>query len=369
MQFDTPRLLLYGLVIVICGALLVGGTTSTAVFGAFNTDWDGTSELRETATTSGSEPVILRNTTQYGEYGTDDIAFVIGPTEAYDDREAERVRMFLQRGGTLVVADREGTHSHPLLASVGADARIHGSILRDERHHYRGAALPVTTEVGETEHRLVENDSSVTLNHGSSIEPNGATVLLASSRFSYLDLDDTESLSDDDIVGSQPVVTVESVGDGEVVVVSDPSLFINVMQERENNRNFTTTLVSDTDHTLVDVSHAASPPVLVTAMLTVRDSVAFSVAIGFGTIVFLGGGIRVLFRRRSPSPTYEDPATASGVGSATDTGANADAGIEPDPDKLLSGFDDEHAESETSRRLRRVTEGIIRNRSDSDDND
>lgn len=349
MRVSVPRLLLYALVFAVGGALLVGGATSTAVFGAFNTDWDGTSELRDTAEMSGSDPVIVRNTTRYDDYGSEDIAFVLAPTESYSERDAESVQSFVERGGTLVVADQEGTHSHPLLAAVGANARVNGSTLRDEQNYYRGAALPVADTIEGEDHRLVQNVSSVTLNHGTAVEPNGATVLISSSRFAYLDLDDSGGLSGTDTIGSYPVVTVESIGDGEVVLVSDPSLFINVMQIQENNRAFTAALVNGTDHTVVDVSHAASPPPLVIALLTIRNSAVLSLGIGLGATVIIGGGLRVFTARfRQKSATER---------------------IESDVETLLDGFDDEKLDNRERSRLRRVTEGIIRNQSESDDNE
>lgn len=341
MKVDPPRAALLALVVAVAAALVVGGVTSGVAFGLYNPQWEGTSDLRTTAEEAGSEPVILRNTTQYAEYGEGDVAFIIAPNEPYERADATQVRGFLDRGGTLVVADRDGAHE-ALLEEVGADARPNGTVLRDEQNYYRSPALPVAEPVAN--HSAVEGVESVTLNHGTSVEPNGATVLVATSEFAYLDRDGSESLSDNETLTSYPVVTAESVGNGEVIVVGDPSIFINVMQDDIGNRAFVEALVDDTNHTVVDTSHSTSPPPLVSALLTIRDSPGLQAGLGLGMLVLVGIAGRVLGRRPEPSaPAADEAALTEGL------------------QRLYTNVD--------SDRLQRVTEGVISSRTQSDDNE
>ena len=285
---DWPRIFLVALVVIVGAAFIIGGATSGVAFDAFNPEWDGTNSLQATAEDAGSEPVIVRNTTRYTQYGANTTAFVLAPDEPYTEADAARVQAFVERGGTLVIADRDGPHGPDLLTAIGADAQPIGPLLRDERHYHRSPALPVATEV--TEHHFTDGVESVTLNYGTALAPGDATVLVASSPYSYLDRDGSGTLSENETLTSYPVATVESVGDGEVVTVSDPSVFINVMQEQDGNRAFSRALVLGTNHTLIDISRVGSPPPLVALVLTIRDSLLLQIGLGIGGLGLLRVG-------------------------------------------------------------------------------
>ena len=297
LDIDIPRVALVAFVLVVGGTLAIGGATSGVAFDAFNPDWDGTSELQSAVEADGSDPVIVQNTTRYEGHGGNATAFVLAPVEPYTDADIERLRAFLDRGGTLVVADRDGPHGAALLDGLGANARPAGSLLRDERHYHRDPALPIATDVGN--HTFVAGVDTLTLNYGTAIEPDGATVLVSSSSFAYLDLDGSGSLSDNETLASYPVATVEPIGNGSVVAVGDPSIFINVMQERGGNRAFISALVAETDTALIDISRSGSPPPLIALLLTIRESVFLQAVLGLGGLAVLRVGSLKLRKRRS----------------------------------------------------------------------
>ncbi|QLD87045.1 DUF4350 domain-containing protein [Natronomonas halophila] len=345
MKTDAPQAALAALVLAVVVVLLVGGATSGVAFGSFNPQWDGTSDLRTTAEQTGSEPTVMQNTTEYVAYGSDDIAFVLAPSREYDRTHTNRIRGFLERGGTLVVADRDGPHGSTLLNRVGADARPNGNgtVLRDERNYHRSPALPVATPVENAS--IIAGVESVTLNHGTAVEPNGATPVVTTSEFAYLDSDGNESLSENESLASYPVVTTESVGDGRVIVVGDPSIFINVMQDDLGNRAFVEALVDDTNHTIVDVSHGSSPPPLVAALLAIRDSVLLQIGLGLGGLAIVGLIGRIVGRREP-----------------------AENAAEADPHALSEGLNRLYEDVDRDR-LERVTKGIIRTRVEPDDDE
>jgi hypothetical protein len=178
-----------------------------------------------------------------------------------------------------------------LLAAVGADARIDGTPLRDEQHNYRSPAMPVATNT--TNHTLVDDVDRLTFNHGTVVIPNNASVLVASSEFGYLDENGNETLDESETLASYPVATAEPVGEGRVVVVSDPSLAINAMLEQPDNRAFVRTLFADQDRVMLDYSHAERLPPLAVAVLTVRDSALLQVLLGLAVV-----GLAVAWWRR-----------------------------------------------------------------------
>ncbi|VTT87350.1 hypothetical protein DM2_684 [Halorubrum sp. DM2] len=320
-----PRLVLYALALVLAVALVVAASTTTAAFGAYNVEWDGTSDFRELADQESESRVALGT----GAYETADpngtVAVALAPAREYGENDSRRVREFVAAGGTLVVADDVGPHGNRLLGDVGATARFDGAQLRDERSYYRAPSLPIATNVTET--RYTAGVDQLTLNGatavaigtattgngtgpangttrnatgpanatrtGNATGPANATAIVTTSPFGYLDRNATGNLSADDELGAYPVVTVESVGDGRVIAAGDPSLFINAMLDQPDNEAFASGLVTAGDRVLLDYSHAGDQPPVAVALLAFRSSSLLQVLVGLlGVGVVWGYGHR-----------------------------------------------------------------------------
>lgn len=307
-----PQLVLVVLAAAVAAATLVAAATSGAAFGAYNPGWDGTSELRGEADAAGAETVVVDNASRYESLPANDtVAFVLAPDERYGPDDADRVREFVEHGGTLVVADDVPARTNPLLADLGVTARIDGAPLRDERNYYRSPAMPRATNA--TGHPLVERVDAVTLNHGTALEPGNATVVVGSSEYAYLDRNRNEELDDAERLAERPVVTVESIGDGRVIATSDPSMLINVMIERADNRAFAAALVAGQERVVLDVSHAEDLPPLVAATLALRNSPALQLLAGGAGIAAVAAwqtGLLGAARRRVESRVSGWPAAS-----------------------------------------------------------
>lgn len=324
------------LLIAVGGALIAGGATSTAAFGAYTPTWEGTGELRTVAEESGAEPTVATNTSAYSNHGNETVAVVIAPTDTYDIESTAAIAAFLDRGGTLVVADRDGT-ANELLSALDATARIDGTPVRDERHHYRGPALVEATNVST--HPLTTGVDGITLNYGTVVDPGSATVLVSTSEFAYLDSNRNQELDADETMQSRPVVVTEPISDGRLVVVSDPSAFIDVMAERPGNQAFAANLFADHETALIDTSHSGGVPPLVAVGLAIRGSMLAQLGLVIGGLVTLvGWGAR----RRQPTADRESP-------------------DDPPADGFVAIMRRQYPEFDATR-LRRITEGVIRSR-------
>ena len=348
---SLPEILVIALTVAVFASLVIAASVSGAAFGVFTPTWEGTSDLRSTADDTGAETVIVTDTAGYEtEEAERTVAVILSPEYPYDDTEAERIASFVESGGTLVVADSSGQHTNPLLDAVGASSRIDGDLLRDEREYYRSPALPVTTPTSA--HPYVADADGLTLNYGSALSAGDANVLVRSSEYGYLDRDASGNLTDGDEMAAHPIVTLEQVGDGEVVVVSDASVFINTMLEHDGNRGLATGLFSTHDRVLFDVSHSGEIPPLTAAVLALRGTPLLGAAIGLTLVTAIG-------------LAYRRPAWARGLlGRATDVGSRA-------------GLDERemHAELETrhpdwgAEKRERVVTAVISHREGDRDNE
>ncbi|GAA0729735.1 hypothetical protein J2744_003073 [Halorubrum trapanicum] len=302
---STPRAVLYALAVTVGLALVVAASTTGAAFGAYNLEWDGTSDFRELADQRTDSQVLLDTAPYERGDANGSVAVVLAPIDGYEANDTQRVRAFVDAGGTLVLADDFGAHGNALLDDLGASARFNGTQLRDERHYYRAPSLPVATNVSET--RDTDGVDQLTLNKGTAIDPGNATVVATTSPFAYLDRNGTGNLSAGDELGTYPVVTAESVGEGRVVAVGDPSLFINAMLSQPDNAAFATAVFEGHDRALLDYSHAGEQPALAAASLRFESSTALQLgvgALGVGAVwghAWLSGGL-VGAVRRSLSP-------------------------------------------------------------------
>lgn len=280
-----PKLVLYALSFVLAIALIFAASTTTAAFGGYNVQWDGTSEFRTLADQQSESHVALDTTAYDTDNANDTVAIVVAPTESYTDNESRRIRSFVERGGTLVVADDFGTHGNTILSAVGATARFNGTQLRDEQNYYRAPSLPIASNVTESPYTTAVEQ--LTLNGGTAVDPGSATPIATTSEFAYLDRNGTGNLSATDELGQYPVVTSEPVGSGTVVTVGDPSLFINTMLSQPDNRAFATALVETREQTLLDYSKMGGQPPLAVVLLVFRSSQVAQLIlgiIGVGTI-------------------------------------------------------------------------------------
>lgn len=271
-ELTYPRLLLAGILLITVTTAIFGLSTSSVAFGSHNPSWDGARDLRSVAATNGADVELTQSVAAYNSQSANQTtAFVLSPTDAYAQSDVEAVSGFLDRGGTVIVAEDFGTPANSLLRELGVTARFDGRLLRDEQHYYRGPAFPVALNVADSP--LTANVSRLTLNHGTAIEPTAnSTVVVNSSEFTYFDENHNGELDESEVVRERPVVVTERIDDGRVILVSDPSMFINAMLDAPDNRQFVQNLVADSNHVLIDYSHRSGVPWAVAIVLAVAES-------------------------------------------------------------------------------------------------
>jgi len=268
--WSIPRLLLVTLIGAFCIVLLVVGISSTAGFSAYNPNWDGTSEFRQ-LTAEHSKLTVATNVSQYEQQEpATTVAFISAPETNYSLQDTTILQQFVSNGGILIVSDNYGSHGNALLDSIGANARFDGQVLRDDRNNFRSPTTPIVSDVSN--HEYVSEVNALTLNYGTAIVPNGATPIVNSSEFSYLVTNENTTAENADQLQQYPVVAIESIGEGQVMTIGDPSLFINTMLAESDNREFATVLVSQRSQIVIDNSHTNAVPPLVELLLVIRSS-------------------------------------------------------------------------------------------------
>jgi hypothetical protein len=195
-----------------------------------NPFWNGLSEMYVAL-----KPVRLGELSSLGDVAGDpgnSTVLMLGPAKPFTADEVMIVDAFLKSGGTVVLADDFGT-GNTLLEGLGLRVRFSGELLQDPLFKDLNPVMPEVLTVsvalqGAGVSKLVLNYPTVLNN------TEGLTVSASSSFFSYLSTA-VAAPSTTSPSGPFPVVAEAKVGKGRLVLVSDPSPFINGMLGKAGN--------------------------------------------------------------------------------------------------------------------------------------
>ncbi len=221
-------------------------------FSIYNPGWNGCSDLAVKTREMGSftpnievaegkrTEVTQKDLTEYDVEPEKTGMIIIGPRQEFSGETRDYVHDFLRDGGKLVLADDFGS-GNSLLNGLETNSSFRSSPLLDlsyEKKPKFGVAY------NTTEHRINDNVSQVMLNSPTAIDKDeNATTLLRSSKASWLDENENGVKDDEESYKEYPLITMESYGDGELILVSDPSIFINSMLDKKDNRELSVNLL------------------------------------------------------------------------------------------------------------------------------
>ncbi|MFU8867307.1 DUF4350 domain-containing protein [Natronococcus sp.] len=256
MSAERSRLALLAFAAIVVLAIGWFGATSSGAYDPYNPGSEGTSDLRQALEDDPDREYAAVDSSDALE--ADDAAVVVLESGT-DEETADSAASFVREGGTLIVL-ADDPAANEFLASVGGEARLETGTLRDDRHHHRGPAMPIATETAD--HELTEGVDRLGLDRATALEPNGATVLATTSDSSYLADGPEASRAEDDVLGPRSVATVESVGEGTVIVVGDATLATNEGLEREDNARLLENAWADADRVSLFPPAFDGPPPL-----------------------------------------------------------------------------------------------------------
>lgn len=216
-----------------------------------NLFWNGLSELNsrfhpfEVSDLAGLLDVVLKP--------SESVLLMLGPSEPFTDEEVDAVRGFLEAGGLVVLAEDFGV-GNDLLEGLGVETRFSGGVLLDPLFKDKDSRLPRMLDFAFSDY--TRSLSSLTLNYATVLANVGhdVRVLASSTAFSYLSEGLSSSPEEAELVGPFPVMVEVRYGRGNLILISDSSLFINSMLDKDDNAALLENLV-DGKVIYVDVSH------------------------------------------------------------------------------------------------------------------
>ncbi|OGS55300.1 MAG: hypothetical protein A3K60_03550 [Euryarchaeota archaeon RBG_19FT_COMBO_56_21] len=237
-------------------SMFAPAVSSSEDFAIYNTGWNGTSGLAvstfelgkfspsfELANTGTSMEVVQMGLEELDLEPVDSALAIIGPSVVFTAAEGELVGEFVRNGGILLLADDFGT-GNTLLEGMGAKSRLSGKLAMDLAFNKK-PEFSVCFDLRSDQ--LTKNISALLLNYPSSIDIDAATTkpIAYTSVASWLDLNNDMLQEFGEPRGPFVLMARESLGAGSIVLLSDPSLLINGMQEYLNNSALSDNIVSE----------------------------------------------------------------------------------------------------------------------------
>jgi hypothetical protein len=249
----------------------VGGV-DTLPFSIYNTTdppGDGCSELADTLTSDGYEvrPLISSLSVVNG-IPDNSVLVVIGPTHFFSIIDSSALLDFFSKGGSMLIVDDFGSANNILdgLAQISPDypsqmvgftkvsrIRFNRGLLLDADNNEDGKPLlPVINTINDGG-RIFSGSHHVIMNYATGLSGIQLNESLASSSTnSWIVAEDVVRLIQQvgnqslfaynqtrgDQVGPFPLLAELQAGNGRIILLSDPSIFINNMIDRGTNRAF-----------------------------------------------------------------------------------------------------------------------------------
>jgi hypothetical protein len=246
----------FGIAVAVLALSMVSPViSSTTDFSIFNTDWNGTSSFAVSTYETGKFvpsfevrdagadlEVVTLNLLDMNLDPDNAALVIIGPSKQFGDSESAYLGAFVRGGGVLFLADDFGT-GNSLLEKMGASSRFSGLLVMDLAFDKR-PEFSVCFDFEEDP--LTDNVTKLLLNYPSSVSVGGdAQVLARTSIASWLDQDKDRIQDWGEPRGPFPVLAREAMGDGAVILLSDPSVLINGMREQMDDGALVDNIVSE----------------------------------------------------------------------------------------------------------------------------
>jgi len=288
--------------LVIILAIVVWFFPSNDDFQAENPFWNGTKDIiwDGTEDTSSIIPALPLASLSDLPSSPEGATLILIPYLNLTTTELGELSSFVTQGGTLVLAYDYG-HGNQVLEYLGLQVRFSGHSLLDPWVCHGNHWFPRIRHI--TASSITTNVESLLLNHATCLTgvENG-DVLALSSVFSFLDLNDNESWDEVEPGGPLPVISHHNLGSGKIILISDPSIFINTMSQFENNLTFIQNIAAVTaSEVFIDQSHLPTSNLRPTKNLlaAIRDSL--TTPVGAVTLVIVALSITLVpiwYRRR-----------------------------------------------------------------------
>ena len=254
-------------------------------FMASNTKWNGIYNF------SGEFEADNTDSLEALSDSPQNVVLIAIPYQDYTAEELAQIKQFVDAGGSLLLMDDYG-YGNNILDYLGVVTRFAASPLLDPLFNFRNQNLPRITDFSS---QVKESKIEVVMfNHATALTgvPESTGIAWSSSA-SFLDLNENGVLDQGELKGPFAVAAEFRLGQGRLALVSDPSIILNAMVDRDDNYEFMRYLTRDPEgqrEIVVDISHLTKDPLDVskTRLIDTRKALSSPYAlVGITALIFV----------------------------------------------------------------------------------
>ncbi len=244
-------LLILAIAIIAVLAVIIWFYPSNSDFRAENPFWNGlksfSADLQVSQLSSlDGLPAVPQQTT-----------LAVIPYLEFSHSDLQKLEHYVSEGGRLAIMDDYG-YGNDILEHLGLEARFSQEQLLDPLFNYKNKKFLKVVDFTSDE-PAVEGVESIIFNHATSLENISEDEVIAwSSYFSFLDKNRNGVWDEEELEGPLSVAAKLELGEGEVVLIADPSMLISSMVGMGNNQQFLENIFQGEEadtRVLVDQSH------------------------------------------------------------------------------------------------------------------
>jgi len=178
---------------------------------------------------------------------------ILGPEKPFTTQETQTIKKILEKGAIVLVADDFG-QANTLLEQLEIPCKFTQKMLIDPVFYYKNPRLPKIFHIEKTP--WTKNIEELTLNYATTLNITSSEIkiLANSSEYSYLDINMNNQWDPEEPKGRQPILAQANIGEGTLLLLSDPSIFINSMINKSDNAQLLKNIIEGKT-TYLDLSH------------------------------------------------------------------------------------------------------------------
>ena len=231
------------ILILLAGLILAGQLATTSdEYSRYNINWNGTSDFFGLA---ADKPSVF----SYDDLpaGSGSTLLIIAPGTEFGG-----LSRYLYEGNTVIIADQSG-NANIFLEQIGSSIRVHDQPVRSTSMEYKDMGIFRGTVEGDL---FGSNVTTLTFNYPGYVT--GGETVAATSHLSWVDANKNNIPDASEPLKVYSLIASETISTGRVIVIADPSVFINSMLVRTHTENIRFINALLEEELIIDQTNSAS---------------------------------------------------------------------------------------------------------------
>ena len=217
------RVIIALLLLIVAGLIVTAQfATTDEEYSRYNINWNGTSDFFG----MGADKLFVYSYDDLRSAESGSTLLIIAP-----GTEFTGLADYLYQGNTVIIADQSG-NANVFLEEIGSSIRVHNEPVRSTSMEYKDMGIFRGTVEGDL---FGSNVTTLTFDYPGHIT--GGDTVAATSYLSWIDTNANNIPDSNETLKVYSLIASEDIGNGRIIVIADPSVFINSMLVRTHTEN------------------------------------------------------------------------------------------------------------------------------------